>query len=152
MGWPVISRPLDEAKHRQANDVVVDEEVMGDENPTMRRFPAALAALPRVSSLNEALIVPLSRQGSHEFGLDCKIRCLLFHLTECEFVATAFVIFVVGRSFRKPSVLRPSNCSDRVLRFDKLRARRPTKKDRRGNRLPLFTHRHSPTQFLVSLV
>ena len=106
MGWPVMSRPLDEAKHRQANDVVVDEEVMGDDNPMMRRFPAALAALPRVSSLNEALIVPLSRQGSHEIGFDCKIRCLLlFHLTECEFVATAFVIFV-GTSENRPSSAR----------------------------------------------
>ena len=61
-----MSRPLDEAKHRQANAVVLD--VMGDENPMMRRLPAALAPVPRVSSLNEALIV-LSPRQSHELYL-----------------------------------------------------------------------------------
>ena len=61
-----MSRPLDEAKHRQANDVVVDD-VMDDGNPMMRQFPAVLPPIPRVSSLTEALIVPLSRQ-SHEYN------------------------------------------------------------------------------------
>ena len=80
-----MSRPLDEAKHRQAN-VVVDDDEMDDDNATMRRFPAVLPPIPRVSSLNEALISPSQGNPTSIIRLDslpipsriCGMACVIF--------------------------------------------------------------------------
>ena len=105
-----MSRPrsLDEAKHRQANEVDEDDDVMGDEQPMICRRPDPLTPMPRVRSLSEALIFPFSRQ-SHallsNIGLDLGLEFV---------VGRKFVIFV-GMAFisDKTSVRRPSSDAER---------------------------------------
>ena len=121
-----MSRPLDEAKHRQANDVDDDDE-MDDDNAAMCRFPAVLPPIPRVSSLTEALIVPLLRQ-CHGYN-SVRFVAYSIHPEFCGMACVIFRIFV--GTLRITSILRPSKCSDRVWMT----------KNRKRELVPLFTCR-----------